>query len=122
MPIQAPQIAAFGRTFNNAKSYLRKTMNIFEKAFALFAVAFAIGLITALLLVPGLRQMDFLIPACSLGFIINIGLMFIVLRDIFLRHFPDQNAKYLWLAMILFVWPSVIFYLLRYGLKPRSNR
>ncbi len=95
-------------------------MNIFEKTYSLLAVAYALALVAGIILFPELRQLHRLLPASLIGFALNIGLMFIVLRDIFLRHFSDQSAKFLWLGMVLIIWPSIIYYLVRHGFKPRS--
>jgi hypothetical protein len=96
-------------------------MNIFEKVFSLLAIIFAAGLIIGLIYFPQLRQLHLLIPICLLGLIINVLLMFIVLRDIFSRNFRDQGKKYLWIALVLLLWPSILFYLYRYGFRPRTG-
>lgn len=94
-------------------------MNIFEKVYSIMAVLFAAGLLSILVAVPELRQFNQLLMACLLGLLVNIGLMFIVLRDIFLRRFADQNRRFFWLVMVLLIWPSIIYYLLRHGFRPR---
>lgn len=94
-------------------------MNYFEKFYSVFAIFFAAGLVISLILFPELRLMNRLLPISLLGFSINIGLMFIVLRDIFHRRFDSQSKKYFWLAIVLLFWPSVIYYLPRYGFQPR---
>jgi hypothetical protein len=96
-------------------------MNIFEKVFSLLAILFAAGLIISLIYFPHLRQLHLLIPICLLGLVINVVLMFIVLRDIFSRRFSDQGKKYLWIALVLLLWPSILFYLYRYGFRPRTG-
>jgi hypothetical protein len=94
-------------------------MNLFEKAFSIFAILFAAGLISSLLIYPELRSIERLLPLSAAGFLSNVGLIFIVLRDIFKREFNPPGSKYLWLAMILLLWPSVLYYLPRYGFHPR---
>jgi phosphatidylserine synthase len=96
-------------------------MNIFEKVSSLLAIIFAAGLIISLIYFPQLRQLHLLIPICLLGLVINVLLMFIVLRDIFSRNFSDQGKKYLWIALVLLLWPSILFYLYRYGFRPRTG-
>ncbi len=96
-------------------------MNYLEKVYSIAAILFAAGLITSLLIFPQLRLINRLIPICLLGFIVNIGLMFIVLRDIFIRCFDEQNKKYLWVVLVLLFWPSVLYYLPRYGFHPRND-
>lgn len=95
-------------------------MNIFEKVYSSLAVLFAAGLLSILAAIPELRQFNQLLMSCLLGLLVNIGLMFIVLRDIFLRRFADQNRRFFWLAMVLLFWPSIIYYLLRHGFRPRA--
>jgi hypothetical protein len=97
-------------------------MNFFEKTYCLLAVAFALALISCLIFFPELRQFDRLLLASLIGLTVNVGLIFIVLRDIFLRRFNDQSAKFLWLGMVIIIWPSIIFYLLRHGFKPRPGQ
>ena len=96
-------------------------MNIFEKIYSLFAIIFAGCLIASLIYFPQLRQFNLLIPISILGLIINIGLIFLVLRDIFSRQFKNQGAKYIWVALVLFLWPSILFYLPIYGFKSRTS-
>lgn len=96
-------------------------MNVFEKIYSVTAVVFAGVLLICLVLFPALRELNALLAICSIGFIINIGLMFIVLRDIFLRPFSNQNKKYIWLALVLLFWPTIIYYLPRYGFHPRHD-
>ncbi len=96
-------------------------MNAFEKIYSLLAVIFAIALFSGIVLFPELRQFDHLLYASLLGLAVNIGLMFIVLRDIYLRRFDREKTRYLWIALVLVIWPSVIYYLLRYGFTPRSR-
>jgi hypothetical protein len=97
-------------------------MNSFEKIYSLIAVTFAVALISAIMLFPELRQFNHLLYASLLGMAINIGLMFMVLRDIFFRCFDQEKKRYLWIALVLTIWPSVIYYLFRYGFTPRSRK
>lgn len=94
-------------------------MKLFEKLYSVCAVLFAFALIAALILLPELRQLKILLPLSLFGMAINIGLMFIVLRDIFYRNFTNPTAKYIWIAVILIFWPAVLYYLPKYGFKTR---
>ncbi len=98
-----------------------EAMNTFEKLYSIFAIIFAMGLIVILFLYPDLRQFKVLIPLSLFGIIINIGLMFIVLRDIFYRQFSNPTSRYIWIAIILFFWPAVLYYLPKHGFKPRNQ-
>ncbi|MGW8193186.1 MAG: hypothetical protein ACWGOX_02890 [Desulforhopalus sp.] len=94
-------------------------MNTFEKTYSIFGLFFAVGLITSLVMFPRLRELDYLILVCSAGFVVNVGLLFIVLRDIFLRSFDNQGRKFFWLIVVLLFWPSIVYYLPKYGFQPR---
>lgn len=91
-----------------------------EVAYALFAILFVFGYIIALFLLPELRHFKYLIPVSLLGVTINIGLLFIVLRDILLRTFKNSSEKYIWIAAVLLFWPAILYYLPKYGIKDRS--
>ena len=95
-------------------------MNTFEKIYSVLAILFAVSLLCVLVLFPELRQLNRLLTASLVGLLVNMGLMFIVLRDILLRRFSDPNMRYIWLALALLIWPSVIYYLVRYGFSPRN--
>ena len=96
-------------------------MNLLEKAVSLAAILFACALIAALLLLPELRQPAMLLPLVGIGLVVNVGLMVVVLRDILLRRFLRPTDKYLWLALVLLLWPAILFYLFRHGFKARSG-
>lgn len=95
-------------------------MNVLEKIYSSLAIIFTTGLIICLIFIPDLRLLNRLIPLSLLGLVINTVLIFIVLRDILSRRFRDERSKYLWLALILFFWPSLLFYLPKYGFRPRA--
>jgi len=94
-------------------------MTTVEKIFSVFAVIFAFALLTSLIIFPEIRQLNILLPLSLAGMLINIGLMFVVLRDIFYRDFKNPAGKYIWIAVILIFWPTVLYYLPKYGFKPR---
>ncbi len=96
-------------------------MNVFEKIYALMAIIFAIALIGCLIYIPELRQLNRLIPLSLLGLITNIGLIFIVLRDIFSRQFDDQRSRYFWMILVFLFWPSILLYLPKHGFRPRER-
>lgn len=96
-------------------------MSLCEKLFSLFAVVFAFILVFTLVFYPEYRQLKLLLPLSLFGLIVNILLMFIVFRDIFLRPFATPNQKYYWLLIILFFWPAILYYLPAYGFKKRNS-
>jgi hypothetical protein len=97
-------------------------MNNFEKTYSVLAVAFALCLVTGIILFPELRRLNFLLPMSFLGLAVNIGLLFLVLRDIFLRRFSNKSARFYWLGLVLIFWPSIIYYLLHHGFRPRRDQ
>ncbi len=94
-------------------------MTTLEKLYSLFAIIFAIALITALITFPQLRGLSTIIPLVTLGLFVNIGLLFVVLKDIFFRSFSPSYRRYIWIALVLVIWPSILYYLARYGFKKR---
>lgn len=95
-------------------------MNTWEKVYTVVAVVLAPSLVGLLLLVPELRQLDRLLALGLFGMVVNVGLMVVVLRDIFLRQFDLPNMRFIWIALVLLIWPSIVYYLLRYGFRPRN--
>lgn len=94
-------------------------MNVIEKSVATLALIATVAILVSLFMFAELRSLKPLLLTCSAGFVINIGLMFVVLRDIFLRRFPTNHTRYFWIAMVLICWPTILYYLPRYGFKPR---
>lgn len=96
-------------------------MTIAEKSYSIFAVIFAFALISIFVVYPETRTLKLLLPLSFAGLLVNIGLMFVVLRDIFLRNFQGNSTKYIWIAVILVFWPAVLYYLPKYGFKGRES-
>ncbi len=96
-------------------------MKPWEKLYSWFALLFAICLVAGLFLFPQLKELRVLLPASFIGLIINVILMFIVFKDILARQFPRPEQKYIWLALILFFWPAILYYLPKHGFKPRTQ-
>jgi hypothetical protein len=92
-----------------------------EKLFSLFAIVFAVCLLSVLIMYPEYRRLQILLPLSLAGLIINIALMFIVLRDVLLRPFPQPGQKYLWLIVLLLFWPALLYYLPAHGFKKRAT-
>lgn len=95
-------------------------MNTLEKIFSIFAIIFAVSFLILIFTVPQLQQLSILLPLTGVALVINIGLMFVIFKDIYFRTFSNPNQKFVWFALILFLWPSVVFYLVLYGFKPRG--
>lgn len=60
-------------------------------------------------------------PAHFLGMVLNLAALILTIRDLYLRSFPNPNAKITWLLLILMTggigW---IVYIFKYALKPRT--
>lgn len=95
-------------------------MNAWEKICSITAISFALCLVSLIMLFPEFRQLDRLLALCLLGMIVNVALLFIVLRDIFLRPFSNPNMRFVWVALVLFIWPSIVYYLFQHGFRPRN--
>ncbi len=95
-------------------------MSIIEKIYSVFAVLFAGTLLISLFVVPEARSFQILLPVGLVGVFINIGLMFIVLRDILYREFGSPAGKYVWICIILIFWPAILYYLPKYGFRTRT--
>jgi len=96
-------------------------MNTFEKSYSVLAIFFVIALLASLAIYPQLREFKNLIPLSLFGLIANIGLLFIVLRDILTRDFKDSNKKYYWLVLVLVFCPSIIYYIPKYGFQTKKG-
>lgn len=94
-------------------------MNNLEKTFCLVAVGYIIGLTVILVAAPSSRQIHYLLPLSLLGVAVNVGLLFVVFRDIFSRPFSRSWEKYFWLLIIFLFLPAVIIYLALYGFRKR---
>jgi hypothetical protein len=97
------------------------TMSLIEKLYSVFAVLFAGVFLITLFTIPEARSLEILLPVGLAGVFINIGLMFIVLRDILYREFSSPAGKYVWICIILIFWPAVLYYLPKYGFRARKT-
>lgn len=96
-------------------------MSLLEKLYSIFAIVFATGFIVLIFNVPSFQQLDRLLPLTAISLIVNIGLMFVVFKDIYSREFKNSTQKYIWFSLILFIWPAVLIYLPLYGFKDRAK-
>lgn len=94
-------------------------MSTLEKIYALFAIACAVAIFGLLYAYPQYRQLPTLLPISLSGLLINVGLMFIVFRDITLRRFATPTGKIVWMAVLLLFWPAIVLYLPLHGFRPR---
>ena len=94
-------------------------MNNLEKTFSLVALGYLIGLAIMLVAAPSSRQMHYLLPLSLLGVAVNVGLLFVVFKDIFCRSFSRTWEKYFWLLFIFLFLPAVIIYLPLHGFRKR---
>jgi len=94
-------------------------MSTLEKIYSIIAVIFAVTLTILLVTMPQMRQLGILLPASGIGFLINVVLMFIVFRDIFLRRFTGRGGRLFWTGLLLVCWPAIVIYLPLHGFHPR---
>lgn len=95
-------------------------MNNLEKIYSVFAVITVVAFFILISLVPQARELSILLFLTAIAFAVNIGLLFIVFKDIYFRKFANPTSKYIWFALILFLWPTVLIYLPLYGFRARA--
>jgi hypothetical protein len=94
-------------------------MNRAEKLYCLMAIGYIAGLAFFLITSPAAREIKYLLPLSLLGVAVNVGLLFVVFKDIFSRAFSSPWQKYFWLLIIFLCMPAVIIYLPMYGFRKR---
>lgn len=94
-------------------------MSFSEKLFSLFGIGYITGLACALVCYPQTRQLPYLLPLSLLGVAVNVGLLYVVFKDIINRRFPRPHSRYLWIAVIFLFMPAIIIYLPMHGFKKR---
>lgn len=94
-------------------------MNRAEKYYSLMAIGCIAGLAFFLITSPGARDMKYLLPLSLFGVAVNVGLLFVVFKDILSRSFSNSWGKYFWLLIIFVFMPAVIIYLPMHGFKKR---
>ncbi len=94
-------------------------MSSAEKIFSVLAICYITGLSAFLVLLPSARELKYLLPLSLLGVGVNVGLLFVVFKDIFSRSFPTTGIKYFWVIIIFLFLPAIIFYLPKHGFRKR---
>ena len=95
-------------------------MILSEKIYSVFGLLFAAGLLAMLVMVPETRQPSLLLPLSFLGLLVNVGLMFVVFKDVFTRWQFDRKRKIFWTTLLLLFWPAILIYLPLHGFRSRS--
>lgn len=96
-------------------------MSTYEKAYCLFAIIFAFGIAILLIAVPESRAAGVLLPVSFCGLLVNVGLMFVVLKDIFTRDALDRTRKLVWTGVLLICWPAIFVYLPLHGFHKKTT-
>jgi hypothetical protein len=96
-----------------------QVMNSREKIISIAALVILVGVPAMLLIVPKLHTLPVLLPLSIVIFIANAALLFVVFKDIFSRPFPSQTRRYLWVALVFFLPPTILIYLPMHGFKAR---
>ncbi len=94
-------------------------MNRAEKLYCLMAIGCIGALAFFLATSPAARELKYLLPLSLCGVAVNVGLLFVVFKDIFSRSFSRPWQKYFWLLIIFLCMPAVIVYLPIYGFNKR---
>ena len=94
-------------------------MTIAEKIFSVLAICYVTGLAVFLILTPSARELKYLLPLSLLGVGVNVGLLFVVFKDIFSRSFSSSGVTYFWVIIIFIFLPAIIIYLPRHGFRKR---
>jgi len=103
-------------------------MRGFERWFVLWSLGYMMVYIPVFLIVfvaTMAKQSDaffYILPFHFLGMFQNLVALILTIRDLFLRRFPGENDKLMWLLLILLTggigW---LVYVFMYALKPRGN-
>ena len=94
-------------------------MSLSEKFFSIVAVGYIISFALFLVFYPTARELKILIPFSLLGVGFNVGLLFVVFKDIFSRRFASPARKILWTVVIFLFMPSILVYLPLHGFRKR---
>jgi len=100
-------------------NYLEFMMSRFEKIFSLFSLLYFITMAGVLFAIPAARTLQLFLPLAFVGVTLNVGLLFIVFRDIFSRTFYPESRRYLWVFIIFLFLPAVVIYLPMHGFRPK---
>ena len=98
-------------------------MNRIEKGFSIFYWTYLLLYIGCFILLAATGWMEhafpLVIPFHVLGMLLGLVMLFVVIRDIYKRDFPDPNTKVTWTILILMFMPSILVYLYQHGFRPR---
>jgi hypothetical protein len=100
-----------------------------ERGFVIWALVYTAVYVVVFFVVtvstvsaPDFNTMLYLLPFHFLGMAQNFTALLLTIRDLYLRHFPTENAKLTWLLLILLTggigW---LIYVFKYAFKPRST-
>lgn len=96
-------------------------MSSFEKLYCIFAIIFALGIAAVFAMIPESRSATILLPISFCGLLVNVGLMFVVLKDIFTRNQLAKTQKYIWTGILLVCWPAILVYLSLHGFHKKGQ-
>ena len=93
-----------------------------EKTLSIVTFAYVIGYMVFFFSVVMRRETEpiDLLPWHLLGMGCSFTLMVTIIRDIYLRSFPNPNSKINWVLAVIFLWPIIPYYLWKYGFRPRN--
>ena len=94
-------------------------MSSIEKFYCILAICYVTGLAIFLFVSPAARDLKYLLPLSLLGVGVNVGLLYVVFKDIFSRSFATTGTKFLWMIAVLLFIPVIIIYLPMHGFRKR---
>lgn len=102
-------------------------VNRWEKGFIVFYFMYMIFYVCVFIGIIRSGDMDpatfhTILPFHLFGMAMGLPLYIIVIRDIYLRSFPNPNTKVTWTILVLVFWPAIIAYLYKHGFHPRVPR
>ncbi len=94
-------------------------MSSIEKFYSILAICYVTGLAIFLIVTPAAREFKYLLPLSLLGVGVNVGLLYVVFKDILSRSFTTSGAKFLWMIAVFIFMPAIVIYLPLHGFKKR---
>lgn len=101
-------------------------MNRWEKSFIVFYLTYMIVYVCVFIGIIGSGDISpttfhTILPFHLFGMAMGMPLYIIVIRDIYLRSFPNPNTKVTWTNLVLMFSPSIFAYLYKNGFRSRET-
>jgi len=98
-------------------------MNKLEKSIVITALVYTVVYAFVFFNIDLMGENAFqrILPFHLLGMALSLGMLVVIIRDIYKRKFASPNSKTTWTILVLMFWPSIFIYLPKYGFKPREE-